>query len=198
MKSFGHIFLLFPMKNIAGRSCSCPLHSGLTDSPLNNGNVQLIPFLFLAAGHSKLGTLVISRRITCKNSHILFLLIHQGAIFVTLQFDSSVSMIRAFPKNLFQLSERLHTSPPAPSFPFSGDIFAYCSLNLGKVPDDISYLSCCFCTQYYHNSSRSIFHALTALLFSVRKLEHNTRINLFWDHLSLQIHNLAAQILNYV
>ena len=62
--------------------------------------------MFLAAGHSKLGTLITSRRIRCKNSHILFLLIHQGAIFLTLQFDSSVSMIKAFPKKLFQMSER--------------------------------------------------------------------------------------------
>ena len=85
--------------------------------------------MFLAAGHSKLGTLITSRRIRCKNSHILFSLIHQGAIFLTLQFDSSVSMIRAFPKMLFQMSERLHTSLPDPSFPFRGDIFAYCSLN---------------------------------------------------------------------
>ena len=85
--------------------------------------------MILAAGHSKLGTLVTSRRIRCKNSHILFLLIHQGAIFLTLQFDSSVSMNRAFPKKLFQMSERLHTSLPAPSLPFRGDIFAYCSLN---------------------------------------------------------------------
>ena len=85
--------------------------------------------MFLAAGHSKLGTLITTRRIRCKNSHILFLLIHQGAIFLTLQFDSSVSMIRAFPKKLFQMSERFHTSLPDPSFPFRGDIFAYCSLN---------------------------------------------------------------------
>ena len=85
--------------------------------------------MFLAAGHSKLGTLITTRRIRCKNSHILFLLIHQGAIFLTLQFDSSVSTIKAFPKKLFQMSERLHTSLPDTSFPFRGDIFAYCSLN---------------------------------------------------------------------
>ena len=85
--------------------------------------------MFLAAGHSKLGTLITSTRIRCKNSHILFLLIHQGAIFLTLQFDSSVSTIKAFPKKLFQMSERLHTSLPDTSFPFRGDIFAYCSLN---------------------------------------------------------------------